>query len=277
MLSFMLNEYKYKLIFMFYLLLYGGCYNETVNHVSVFQIFNLIKYIIGFVIGGLVFLFHWIVSVFSLILHKVLSNAYYIAIMVLIGMIALCHLYIRRIEKYSYGGNLLVHNPIDLDTVSSYKIRVDYTYTISYWFYIHPTPPSYLPSSTEDTSIVTHGDVVVTYNGMKNNLKVTLEDNTILDVFPTLIDSSLYTPVPLQKWNHMALMYNNGIMDIFLNGKLQQSTSWSPKTLPEELILGATNGIYGSICNVLYYNNKISSQMVQSLYYDFKDKNPPTL
>ena len=112
---------------------------------------------------------------------------------------------------------------------------------------------------------------------MKNNLKVTLEDNTILDVFPTLIDSSLYTPVPLQKWNHMALMYNNGIMDIFLNGKLQQSTSWSPKTLPEELILGATNGIYGSICNVLYYNNKISSQMVQSLYYDFKDKNPPTL
>ena len=75
----------------------------------------------------------------------------------------------------------------------------------------------------------------------------------------------------------MAIMYNNGIMDIFLNGKLQQSSSWSPETLPDELIIGATNGIYGSICNVLYYNKKISYPFVKSLYYDFKDKTPPTL
>jgi hypothetical protein len=75
----------------------------------------------------------------------------------------------------------------------------------------------------------------------------------------------------------MALMYNNGIMDVFLNGKLQKTSSWTPKKLPEELILGETNGISGSICNVLYYNKKVSAQLVQSLYYDFKDKNPPIL
>ena len=211
--------------------------------------------------------------IFMLLFNVVLTgksivhhNSYLIAILLLIVVMALCHLYIRTFEKYSYGGKLLVHKPIDLDTISSYKVNVDYTYTLSYWFYIHPTPPGYLPSSTEDTPIVTHGNLVVTYNGMKHNLKVNLENTDLLN-----------TSVPLQKWNHMALMYNNGIMDIFLNGKLQKSTSWSPKKLPETLILGETKGIYGSICNVLYYNKKLSAPFVQSLYYDFKDKSPPTL
>ena len=269
--------YNHTTIFIAYLTFYCVSYGLTWKLVSVLTIFNLIKYIVGILVGIVMFLVALFLSILGFIKETSVRNAYSISIGALIVMMALCHLYIRRIEKYSYGGNLLVHNPIDLDTVSSYKIKVDYTYTISYWFYINPTPPSYLPSSTEDTPIVTHGDVMVTYNNMKNNLKVTLEDNTILDVFPIMIDSSLYTPVPLQKWNHMVLMYNNGMLDIFLNGKLQQSTSWSPETLPEEFILGAPNGIYGSICNVLYYDKKISAPFVQSLYYDFKDKTPPTL
>jgi hypothetical protein len=283
---------KHTTIFIAYLIFYCISYGLTWNLVSVFDLFNIIKYGLGIVVFLVLFLVSLFLRMLSLVRDYSIHNAYFIAIMVCIVMIALCHLYIRRIGKHSYGGNLLVHTPIDLDKVSSYKIHVDYTYTLSYWFYINPTPPGYLPSSTEDTPIITHGSLGVTYNGFKNNLKVNLDDTTIVDLFPTLIDSNesshtsllptlidttLQTPVPLQKWNHMAIMYNNGIMDIFLNGKLQQSTLWSPKTLPEDLILGATNGIYGSICNVLYYNKKISYPFVQSLYYDFKDKTPPTL
>ena len=269
--------YKDIITFIGYLSFYCIGYYLTWKLIPLFEIFHIIKYIVGALVFLVLFLVSWVSRMFGLVRESAVSNAYSIAIVAFLVMLALCHLYIRRIGKHSYGGKLLVHNPIDLDKVSSYKIQVDYTYTISYWFYINPTPPSYLPSSTEDTPIITHGNVAVTYNGLKNNLKVNLDDTTIVDVFPTLIESSLHTPVPLQKWNHMAIMYNNGIMDIFLNGKLQQSSSWSPETLSEELIIGATNGIYGSICNVLYYNNKISSPFVKSLYYDFKDKTPPTL
>ena len=269
--------YKHTAIFIAFLICYCFSYGLTWKRVSVLTIFNYIKYVFELLMIPVRLVASLFLSRLGIVKKYNVNNTYCIVIAVFIGMMALCHLYIRKIEKYSYGGNLLVHNPIDLDKVSSYKIHVDYTYSLSYWFYIHPTPPSYLPSSTEDTPIITHGTVGVTYNGLKNNLKVNLDDTTILDVFPTLIESSLHTPVPLQKWNHMAIMYNNGIMDIFLNGKLQTSTSWSPEKLPEELILGAPNGIYGSICNVLYYNKKISAPFVQSLYYDFKDKTPPTL
>lgn len=183
---------------------------------------------------------------------------------VVIGF-ALFHLYIRTISKRAYGGSTLVHKPIPLDIVTTYPVPVNYHYTLSFWFYIHPTPPSYSPSATEYTTLLLHGEnVLIAYNGKENKIRVKLKD-----------DDMVTRTVPLQKWNHMALIYQNGIMDIFMNGKLIESESWVPHTLTNELLIGANKGIHGEICNVLYYDKVMTHAFVQSLYHDFKKKNPP--
>jgi len=191
-------------------------------------------------------------------------SVYLGSIAVLIGF-ALIHLYIRTISKYTYGGKLLVHKPIPLDKVTSYKVPINYHYTLSFWFYIHPTAPSYSLSSTEYSTLLLHGDnVLVTYNGEKNKLHVKLKG-----------DSMVSTRVPLQKWNHMTLIYTNGIMDTLMNGKLIKSETWVPHTLTKDLVIGAQKGIHGEICNVLYYDEVKTHDFVKGLYKEFKNMNPP--
>jgi len=183
---------------------------------------------------------------------------------VLVGF-AFFHLYIRTITKKTYGGSMLVHKPISLDNITIYPVPVNYHYTLSFWFYIHPTPPSYSSSATEYTTLLLHGEnVLISYNGEQNKIQVRLKDDAIVT-----------RNVPLQTWNHMALIYNNGIMDIFMNGKLIDSKSWVPHTLTNELLIGANKGIHGNICTVLYYDKVMTHAFVQSLYHDFKKKNPP--
>lgn len=219
------------------------------------HVFNWIKDIV---------VYGWDILVYYVMMIFRLPTAFLFAILSIIGL-ALIHLYIRTISKKTYGGELLVHKPIPLDKVSSYTVPVNYHYTLSFWFYIYPSAPSYSQSSTEYTNVLLHGDsVLIAYNGEKNKIEVKLKG-----------DSMVKADVPLQKWNHMALIYTNGIMDTFMNGTLIQSETWAPHTLTKEVMIGANNGIHGNICNVMYYDTVKSHAFVQSLYKEFKRLNPP--
>ena len=221
-------------------------------------IFNFINWMKNNIVYGWDILVYYVMMIFRL------PTAFLGAIVAILGF-ALLHLYIRTISKKTYGGEVLVHKPTSLDKVSSYKVPVNYHYTLSFWFYIYPTPPSYSHSSTEYTNVLLHGDsVLIAYNGEKNKMEVKLKGDKMVEV-----------EVPLQKWNHMALIYANGIMDTFMNGKLIQSETWSPHTLTTEGMIGANNGIHGNICSVMYYDTVKTHAFVQSLYKEFKHLNPP--
>jgi hypothetical protein len=73
----------------------------------------------------------------------------------------------------------------------------------------------------------------------------------------------------------MAMIYNGGTLDMFMNGELMYTTVWTPETFTKELLLGANNGIDGKICNVMYYDKVKERMFVNALYKDFKRKNPP--
>ncbi len=255
--------YKSSYVFLAYILYYligYGIYFITFQPDRFRQVFDVITWIKEK--GGIL----WTILETYLGMIIKIPFFYSLTILSLIGF-ALFHLYIRQISKQAYGGSLLVHQPIPLNKVSSYKIPVNYHYTSSFWFYIHPTPPSYSPSATEYTTVMLIGDnVLVAYNAQKNKIEVRLKD-----------DSKVKHTIPLQKWNHMAMIYNNGIMDVFVNGTLIQSDTWVPHTLTNDLIIGATNGIHGKICNVIYYDKVMTHAFVQSLYKEFKNKNPPIL
>ena len=206
----------------------------------------------------------WDILVYYVMMIFRLPTTFLFAILAIVGF-ALIHLYIRTISKKIYGGELLVHKPTPLDKVTSYTVPVNYNYTLSFWFYIYPSAPSYSQSSTDYTNVLLHGDsVLIAYNGQENKLEVKLKGDSMVSV-----------EVPLQKWNHMALIYTNGIMDTFMNGKLIQTETWAPHTLTKEGMIGANNGIHGNICSVMYYDTVKSHAFVQALYKEFKNLNPP--
>jgi len=221
-------------------------------------VFNFINWMKNNIVYGWDILVYYVMMIFRL------PTAFLGAIVAIIGF-AILHLYIRTISKKTYGGEVLVHKPTPLDKVSSYTVPVNYHYTLSFWFYIYPSAPSYAQSSTEYTNVLLHGDsVLIAYNGQENKMEVKLKGDKMVEV-----------EVPLQKWNHMALIYANGIMDTFMNGELIQSETWSPHTLTKEGMIGANNGVRGNICSVMYYDEVKPHAFVQALYKEFKHLNPP--
>ena len=82
----------------------------------------------------------------------------------------------------------------------------------------------------------------------------------------------------MQKWNHILINYNGGILDVFYNGKLVKSAkNIVPYMELDAMTIGSANGINGAICNVVYYNNVLDSNSILALYNSVKDKTPPTL
>ena len=95
--------------------------------------------------------------------------------------------------------------------------------------------------------------------------------------------------VPLQRWHHIVLAYNNGTFDIFLNGVLFRSVKGvMTDTAASSVLLGASGGNRGKLCNLVFYQNKIdptntftkkaqaiTADKVTKLYNTFAKKNPP--
>ena len=97
--------------------------------------------------------------------------------------------------------------------------------------------------------------------------------------------------IPLQRWHHIVLSYNNGTFDIFLNGVLYRSVpSVIMDTVGKDLIIGADTGNKGKICNLVFYQGgtsvtnsfskdgkAISANKITDLYNNFVSKNPPII
>lgn len=253
--------YKPSFAFLVFVLLYivgYALFFITFSSERFRPIFDFLNWMKNNIVYGWDILVYYVMMIFRL------PTTFLFAILAIVGF-ALIHLYIRTISKKIYGGELLVHKPTPLDKVTSYTVPVNYNYTLSFWFYIYPSAPSYSQSSTDYTNVLLHGDsVLIAYNGQENKLEVKLKGDSMVSV-----------EVPLQKWNHMALIYTNGIMDTFMNGKLIQTETWAPHTLTKEGMIGANNGIHGNICSVMYYDTVKSHAFVQALYKEFKNLNPP--
>lgn len=153
-----------------------------------------------------------------------------------------------------------------------------YSYGISAWFYIHPEPPknSYSPAD-DGISILNFatdsngGAPQVFFNPKTNQLVISVQTETNNNVKVDVPNQIL-----LQRWNHLFVNFNNsGIMDVFLNSNLESSTPNIIPKLPKTLIVGSPGGIYGQLCNVVYYKDVVGSQGVSWIYNSHKLLNPP--
>ena len=153
-----------------------------------------------------------------------------------------------------------------------------YSYGISAWFYIHPEPPKNSYSPADDG--ISMLNFATDANGGAPQVFFNPKTNQLVISAQTEINNTVKVDVPnqilLQRWNHLFVNFNNsGIMDVFLNGHLESSTPNIIPKLPKTLIVGSPGGIYGQICNVVYYKDVVGSQGVSWIYNSHKLLNPP--
>ena len=84
--------------------------------------------------------------------------------------------------------------------------------------------------------------------------------------------------IKYQKWNHIVVVYNGGTLDVFINNKLVSTESGIIPLKQYDIVsYGSDNGIYGGICNVKYFNEKLTRSEINMLYNTSKNNNPPVI
>ena len=219
------------------------------------------------------------------------SSSEYLLLAIAVLLNAGYYLYPYAMDKYVHRDGLqLVNMPVFTDTpysLGSYidlngKDTFDYAYGLSFWVYINSTNtprPNYI-------SLLNYGNKPnVLYNTEKHTLMITMSNpysraecklkKIRLDEEGNVIIFKK-TDILFQKWNHIAVNYNGGTMDVFYNGELVKSF---PQIVPhmnyDNLTIGAENGVGGGICNVNYFRNPLTMKQIDDLYTLVKENTPP--
>ena len=156
--------------------------------------------------------------------------------------------------------------------------RFKYTYALSAWFNINPQPPNTSDAYTKYTNIMKYGNKVkVEYNGKLRSLRVLASiPSDSSDTKNKLVKVYQTTKVLYQKWNNIVINYDNGYIDVFINGDLVASKSGVvPYMSFDDIVIGENNGIHGGICNVTYYDTMLSKRNIELVYKSLRDKSIP--
>jgi hypothetical protein len=267
-----------ELILVFIIIALGVCGENVWSYASsTYTLYYMVFYLIGYLWNGLILN----TEIFQRIKLNALSFWNFIysnspgmsKILVIEFILIALYLYIRTLTKGYYGGDLIVHKPCCLYKMVSYPVsdQYQYNYTLSFWTYFNAISPGFSQSANEYTDVVLYGDnLLVAYNSSLNTMRIIMKNRN---------KKSRYDihDIPLQKWNHVVLSYANGTFDIFMNGELQKSMVDVPQTSSHEVMIGAENGVQGELCTMMFYNRVLTMNEIQTLYTQFKDKNPPTV
>jgi hypothetical protein len=184
------------------------------------------------------------------------------------------------------------------DVTTNLEKKFRYHYALSAWFYINPQPPNTSSAYMQYTPILSYANKpVLEYHGQLNSLRVRTETglqekrdspqpkkkgkaaayDPALDV-PVMVELFETKDVLYQKWNHVVINYDGGTMDVFLNSRLVGSSPGiSPYLKYENVTGGATNGIHGGLCNIMFYNNPLSESTIKMMYQLLRDKKNPLI
>jgi hypothetical protein len=172
---------------------------------------------------------------------------------------------------------------MDFQLAGNVKNTIFQNYAISMWTYVnaHGTNKS---SYNAETVIFNYGDgkPKVTY------IQPDADDNTShrYRIYFTNHSGSGQTyydlVLPMQRWNNLVLNYSSTHADLFVNGHLERTFSFTggimPTFAPGDMItVGSENGLHGAISNVRYYQKTLSKQRIANMYTLFMKKTPPTI
>lgn len=160
------------------------------------------------------------------------------------------------------------------------KSPIRTTYSLSMWIYLNNQPFSQYAYKKETTIFEYsdssgNGHPKITY---KNNEKGL--DRYTFYLSPTTNHSLV---LPNQKWNNIVLNYRDLNVDIFINGNLEINVKLNEMptyTNTDKISIGEDGvnertGLYGSICNIVYYKNIMTKGQIIDNYNLLNIRNPP--
>ena len=170
-------------------------------------------------------------------------------------------IYLNRKQKLSEEDMLLYDRDIK-----------KYKYSLSFWVNINR-----VKSRDKDIEILELSNKLkVLYNESSGELTVEyVKENGTTNDWEKYLGTNNF---PLQKWNHIILNYNSGILDVFLNNKLLFSQSGVIIKNSRNIISsGEDSGLTGGICHVKYFNRVLTLDEIDRFYHKYKNSNPPVV
>ena len=136
----------------------------------------------------------------------------------------------------------------EIDERSPGSAKLRYNYSLSVWFYINPQPPNTSAAYMKYTPILNYGNKpLVEFNSNLQSLRVMAETgvngtpknaNVLQEIYET-------KDIGLQRWNNIVINYDNGTMDVFLNGSLVASAPGiSPYLKFDTVVAGSNNRLF---------------------------------
>jgi hypothetical protein len=169
-------------------------------------------------------------------------------------------------------------------------------FSLSMWIYLNSQPSNYSAYSKE-TPIFDFGNgkpKITYYNNTSNNNSnnIDIRNNTVDDgkdkiivYFTNTSDGSIDESdrykfvISKQKWHQIVFNYSSEYVDLFIDGNLEKTYDFNenlPTFYPtDNITIGSTNGLDGSICNIVYYTKIQSKSQIANSYNILFNKNPP--
>ena len=173
-------------------------------------------------------------------------------------------LYLPQIVRKltTYGSTPIQIEPIFINkrtAIKSYDEIREYDnnpdeYAIAGWVYINSST-----TTKGGGSIIKYGDVEITYH------------NGIL-IFKDGVVETGKTNISLQKWNHFAINKSYNTVDIFINGKLEDTRDWAAekntpyKYSPKDVIYVGDKSMNGAVGGIKYFNAPLSRSAIAREY-----------
>lgn len=147
-------------------------------------------------------------------------------------------------------------------------------YCLSFWCFVNPGSESNAAYAKE-SNIFNYANgkpkVVYTSDGKdhKNKYIVYFTNNNNNEN----IDKNRYElTLPLQKWHNFVFNYHDNHADLFVNGVLERTFTFTDNNIPldgtddDNITVGSLNGVNGAICNVNYYTSTLPSTQIINNY-----------
>jgi len=222
-------------------------------------------------------------------------------------MIILAYFYLPALLKKATesSGIVIVDNPTKLDEQieliggDRFKIPKDpdelsglntvekprYNYSISLWTFIN--------TNIHNGDAINNDLNIFSYDG-KPNLKFRInEDNEDGEESHFIVEvtnadktdeiTQLKINLPLQKWHNFVFNYNDNAVDVFVNGELHKTYTFSENNRPtydivtDNLLIGDDSGLSGAICNAVYYTAPLTNSEIVNKYNLLQNLNPPII
>jgi hypothetical protein len=178
---------------------------------------------------------------------------------------------IFKVEKPAFSENIYLAKP-----ATSLRRK----WALSLWVYLNAAANSKLAYSqpttifcmTDDQGHL-HPKMVYDNTDGQDRCIITVSDNTTTEI-----------TLPKQRWNNLTFNYVDNRVDVFVNGEIERTVNFAAESMPvytehPMVYVGPdTNGgdgLYGSICNVVYYPEPLTKLFIVNKYNYFAVKNPP--